>query len=424
MKATPKFRVAIVYQYVALYREPIFKRLSADKDVEYTIFSDSRSNVSSLEVVKFEKNFRADGGMIRWKRVNNYWFSDSLLWQSGVLNISYKKYYDVIIFLGDIHYLSTWISAVVARITGKRVLYWGHGFRSFDGGLRSLLKRLYFKIPHGHLLYGNVARDYLKYCGFDDNKLYVVYNALDFGAQTSIHSELSDEKIHAARSKLFENPDYPLLVSMGRIDRDKRLDIVVDAVNVLRQQGFSTNLLVIGDGPDRQNVERIAAGSGSAKSIKFVGAIYGERNLGDLIGSADLCVISGPVGLVIVHAFGYGVPVIAHDELRAHKPEFELMAPGVTGDLYEQGNAQSLAHVVRRWLECNTDRATVTRRCRQAVERFYNPAYQHKVIDHAIRGLPASDLPSPNGAYQWIMRKTWPSYALDDPKINTDREAR
>ncbi len=423
MNGTPKLRVAIVYQYVALYREPIFKRLSADKDIEYTVFSDSRSNISSLEVVKFEENFRDNSGMIRWKRVKNCWLFNSLLWQSGVLSMSYKKYYDVIIFLGDIHYLSTWLSAGIARITGKRILYWGHGFKSFDTGFRSQLKRLFFKIPHGHLLYGNMARDYFKCYGFDDNTLYVVYNALDFEAQTSIYAELSEKKIQSVRNKLFENPDFPLLVSMGRADRHKRLDILVDAVDILRQQGFGTNLLVIGDGPDRQNVERAAAGSGSAKSIKFLGAIYGERNLGELIGSADLCVVSGPVGLVIVHAFGYGVPVIAHDELRAHKPEFELMAPGVTGDLYEKGNAHSLAQVIRRWLECNTDRAAATRRCRQAVECFYNPAYQHKVIDHAIRGLPASDLPSPNGAHHWIMRKTWPSYALDDLKINTDRAA-
>jgi hypothetical protein len=134
--------------------------------------------------------------------------------------------------------------------------------------------------------------------------------------------------------------------------------------------------------------------------------------------------VSGPVGLVIVHAFGYGVPVIAHDRLRIHNPEFELMAPGRTGDLYEEGNARSLAHAARQWLERHPDRAEVAGRCRRMIESFYNPAYQHRVIDHAVRGLPASDLPSPEGAHHWILRKTWPAAAFARLAANRESPAR
>lgn len=270
------------------------------------------------------------------------------------------------------------------------------------------------------MLYGNVAKEYLYYRGFNKENLYVVYNSLDFETQTTIYLENSQRKIQEVRKKLFENADDPLLVFVGRIDRDKRVDILVDAVAMLRRQGFPTNLLIIGDGPERQNVEQLAAGSASAKSIRLLGAIYGEGNLGELICAADLCVVSGPVGLVIVHAFGYGVPVIAHDQLHLHKPEFELMVPTVTGDLYEKDNAESLARAVRRWLESNTDKTAVARRCRRAVERFYNPAYQHKVIDHAVRGLPASDLASPDGTHHWILRETWPAAAFNDWKQKMD----
>jgi glycosyltransferase involved in cell wall biosynthesis len=286
--------------------------------------------------------------------------------------------------------------------------------------MRSVLKKFFFRIPHGHLLYGNIARDYLDYSGFDINGLYVVYSSLDFDEQTSILLELSDTKIRNTRKELFDYPDCPLLVSVGRLDRYKRLDILIDAVGILRQQGVATNLLIIGDGPDRQSLEHLAAGSGSGGSIKFLGAIYGERNLGELIGSADLCVVSGAVGLVIVHAFGYGVPVIAHDRLRVHNPEFELMVPNLTGELYEEGNAESLARAIRQWLDHNPDKAVVAQRCRQAIEKFYNPEYQHRVIDHAVRGLPASDLPAPNGTHHWIQRKTWPSAVLRDLKIDPD----
>lgn len=421
MNGTPTLRVAIVYQYIAHYREPIFKRLSADKKIEYTIFSDCQSNISSLEVIKLNNNNDNNVREIRWARLKNHWFFNTVLWQSGLLSISYSQQYDVIIFLGDVHYLSTWVSSAIARIRGKRVLFWGHGFKSFETGIRSVLKKFFFRIPHGHLLYGNIARDYLDYSGFDRNSLYVVYNSLDFDEQTSILLELSETKIRNTRKELFDYPNCPLLISVGRIDREKRLDILIDAVAILRRQGVATNLLIVGDGPDRQNLELLAAGSGDGSFIKFLGAIYGETNLGEIIGSADLCVVSGAVGLVIVHAYGYGVPVIAHNRLQVHNPEFELMVPNLTGELYEEGNAESLARAIRQWLECNTDKAVVAQRCRQAIERFYNPAYQHRVIDHAVRGFPASDLPAPNGTHRWIQRKTWPSAVLRDLKIDTGR---
>jgi glycosyltransferase involved in cell wall biosynthesis len=423
MNEKPKLRVAIVYQYVAHYREPIFKRLSADRDVEYTVFSDSSSNIGSLAVMNFGNDTGNGDTSIRRKGVKNHWFFNSLLWQSGVLSIAFRKHFDVIIYLGDVHYLSTWVSAAVARMSGKRVLFWGHGFKTFESGIRSIIKKLFFRIPNGHLLYGNIGRDYLIHSGFKSDDLYVVYNSLDFEAQKSIYSGLSEQKIRAVRERLFDDPDAPLLVSIGRIDRYKRLDILVEAVDILRREGFAANLLIIGDGPDRNNVERLAAGSESAKSIAVLGAIYGERNLGELIGAADLCVVSGPVGLVIVHAFGYGVPVIAHDRLRIHNPEFELMTPGRTGDLYEEGNARSLAHAARQWLERNPDRAEVAGRCREMIERFYNPAHQHRVIDHAVHGRPASELPTPNGAHHWILRKTWPPAALERLAISMDYPA-
>jgi len=424
MNAPPKLRVAIVYQYVAHYREPIFRELSADEEIEYTIFSDCRSNIPSLAVIDFEKRDETEKQKIRFRKLINVWLFNIILWQRGLLSISLGKHYDSIIFLGDIHYISTWVGAMIARFTGKRVLFWGQGYKSFGKGARSLLKQVFFRLPHGHVLYGNFARDYLIYSGFKKDNLYVVYNSLDFETQTSIYSDLSDKKIDSVRKRLFNNPDCPLLVSVGRIDRNKRLDILVDAVDILRQQGFATNLLIIGDGPDRTRLEQATVGSGCAESIKFLGAIYGEKNLGELIGAADVCVVSGPVGLVIVHAFGYGVPVMAHNKLEVHGPELELLVPDVTGALYEEGDAGSLARAVRQWLERNPNKAAVAGRCRKAVERFYNPAYQHKVINHAVRGLPASDLPSANGAHHWILRKTWPAAALERLKLGTEVSAR
>jgi glycosyltransferase involved in cell wall biosynthesis len=101
--------------------------------------------------------------------------------------------------------------------------------------------------------------------------------------------------------------DYVL--SVGRIESVKRVDLIV---NALSESDRSVRLLVAGDGTQRANVERLAAGTGVADRVSFLGAV-GDDRLIELYRDA-LAVVYPPFdedfGYVTLEAFLARKPVI------------------------------------------------------------------------------------------------------------------
>ena len=70
------------------------------------------------------------------------------------------------------------------------------------------------------------------------------------------------------------------------------------------------------------------------------------------------------IGLSIMHALGYGLPVVTSDDLAAHNPEIEALEPGGNGLLYRDGDVDDL---VARWKDLMTDHDQRARMSRQAI---------------------------------------------------------
>ena len=95
IKSSARPRVAVVYHFFAHYREPIVERLARSEVADFVFFGDDHDYESSIKEVKFrfcptKKIFR------------------SVMWQSGVLRLSFSNQFDQIIFLGNPFWLATW----------------------------------------------------------------------------------------------------------------------------------------------------------------------------------------------------------------------------------------------------------------------------------------------------------------------------
>jgi glycosyltransferase involved in cell wall biosynthesis len=384
-------RVAILYHYLAHYREAVFATLSGPAARhDYEIFSDRRSNISSLATIAPEKSRHCDpGGQLNWRFVRNRWITRNVLWQSAALRIALSPRFDTVILLGNMQFISTWLAAALARIAGKRVLMWTHGLLRPETGLRGRLRKAFYRLAHGLLLYGNRARELLAAQGFDANELYVVYNSLDTAAQLRALDDL-DERAAARARTAFDIPlEAPLLVAIGRLVPGKDLDLLLPALSMLKARGLEAHLLLIGDGPVRSALELQASALKVDRMIHFAGPVYSEQELCPLIAAADLCVSPGPVGLTAMHALIYGTPVITHDDFDRQKPEFEVIQPGITGDFFRRGDPADLARTIEAWLFANKDRRSVANRCRERLLSCYTAENQREIIDNAVDGIPA-----------------------------------
>ncbi|RMI34844.1 glycosyltransferase [Nocardia stercoris] len=111
---------------------------------------------------------------------------------------------------------------------------------------------------------------------------------------------------------------HPLLVHCGRLSVEKRVDRSVEAVDALRRNGVDARLIVVGDGPRREALERRARAMGPLPDgqprVHFTGFVDDRDQLATLLASADVSLAPGPhetFGLAALEALAAGTPVVA-----------------------------------------------------------------------------------------------------------------
>lgn len=384
-------KTAIVYHYIALYRLPIFQELMKSELVEYTIYSgkDSEIDIKTINESISKRSIKEGG--LRWKFLDNKWlFKKKFLWQSGLISEILKNKYDSYIFLGSPYHISTWISASIVRLQRKKVYFWMHGVYTDKIGFVDCIKLfIFYKISNGFFLYGNRSANILNNFKIKSpDNIHVIYNSLDYANSLKYREGFKMEQIAEFRFNYFNDTKLPVVVFIGRLNYTKRIDMLIEAQSMLKKKFDRNffNLLVIGDGVEKDNLVSISKNLGLETNVCFLGAIYDEKINSHCIMNADLCVTPGEVGLTAIHSLSYGTPVVSHDNLNIQMPEVEAVISGSTGDLYRFGDLQSLADTIEKWLLDNPSKnEAVMQRCFNVVDSYYNPYYQSSVFNSVLK---------------------------------------
>ena len=113
--------------------------------------------------------------------------------------------------------------------------------------------------------------------------------------------------------------DGPILLYAGRLIPEKRIDLLLRAVAKLKRSPSITKhflLAVVGDGPDRERLERLAVDLGVEPHIKFYGHLPDIVGVWKLIASAKIAVqpsVREGFGLFPLEAIALGIPVVTCD---------------------------------------------------------------------------------------------------------------
>lgn len=140
------------------------------------------------------------------------------------------------------------------------------------------------------------------------------------------------------------HPDAPLLVYVGRLAIEKRVEVIRPVLEELPH----VRLAIIGDGPERARLEEVFAGTNTV----FTGYLTGD-DLPDAYAAGDIFVFPGEnetFGNVVLEAMASGLPalVASHSGLKDHTRN------GWNGFQFEPGNGAQLATLVR-WLLSDPD---------------------------------------------------------------------
>jgi glycosyltransferase involved in cell wall biosynthesis len=145
----------------------------------------------------------------------------------------------------------------------------------------------------------------------------------------------------AARRILSLGPDDRILLYVGRLDREKNLQFLLDAVARLRTPGL--RLLLVGRGTQAPALGRIAAKRGLGDRVEFRGGVPPE-SLPVYYRAANAFVFASTTetqGLAVLEAMACGLPVVA---VRASGIE-EVVTDGVSGLLVPE-DAEAFAAAV------------------------------------------------------------------------------
>lgn len=374
-------RIALIYHFFAHYRAPVMRELLNNSKHEYVLVGDVRATDPTIKA--WVPNDRSRLVVAPGRRICGVY------WQSGVLRQAMASNVDVLILLGNAAWPSTWLAAILARLRGKRVLFWTHGWIQKETGVKRLVRNTFYRLAHGLLLYGHMAKMIGIAEGFRPEKLYVIYNSLDTATQREARAGVAESELADIRRSMFDQAERPIVMCSSRLTKVRRLDLLIDAAARLAEAGQPVNLLLVGDGPERQSLEAYAAEKGVW--AKFYGACYDEHILARLTMASHLTVAPGKVGLTAMQSLGFGTPVVTHADADNQMPEWEAVVPGRTGGFFTRGDVGSLADAIRPWIDRPLN-AQVRARCYEMIDRFYNPGFQRTVIDQAVEGQPADDL--------------------------------
>jgi glycosyltransferase involved in cell wall biosynthesis len=158
-----------------------------------------------------------------------------------------------------------------------------------------------------------------------------------------------------------------VMISVGRLAKEKNWALLLEATALVLDEHSDLRLVLLGDGPDRQELENLAAELGIRERVDFMGAVPFEE-VPAYLKAADFFGFSSTTetqGLVTMEALAAGLPVIAVEASGTR----DIIQNEQQGLLVEEGS-QALAKGIDRLLS-DEDRFQRFRQAAQArIEEF------------------------------------------------------
>ena len=346
------------------YREDFFRSLFQRPELDLRVFCQDRVPGLNLELV--HDRFSDHVTLVPFLALTR----DRLGWQ----RLPWRRLlssFDVLFVLGNPRILSNVVLAGVARILGRRVVIWGQAHTAGGGGASERL-RLWWWSGFDHLfVYTDGEVGWLRARGFRHQHIVGMNNGLD---QRRIDAAAAEWPAEGLARWAEENGLEPntVVLSCARLEAKNRFDWWLEAMPAVIARFPDLLWCVIGDGGERARLHAKARSAGVAERVRWLGAILDESELAPWFLSSRLLIHPSAIGLTLLHAFGYGLPVITHDDAEQQMPEFAAFIPGGTGLCYRYGDVNGLADAVARGLADEPGLRRMSETARRIAREEYN----------------------------------------------------
>lgn len=337
-----KYKVTILQYRLFHYRMELFERLKnslANKSIELHL---SHGQASEAESV------RKDEGCLEWtdKVRNRFWriAGKELCWQPFPKSL---KDSDLVILMQENRILSNYPFLIKHFFGSGKLAFWGHGanLQSYaPSGLRERWKKFWLLQVDWWFAYTKHTVNILTDAGFPENKITCLNNAIDTNRFITDLESVSVERLDEIRYQLGISKDSKVGLFCGSLYAEKKLDLLVQAADLIYQQVPEFVLIVIGDGPSAPQLRK------DLESRPWAHCVGVKKGLekAEYFKLAKVNLNPGAVGLHVLDAFCSGLPMIS-TKSSLHGPEIVYLEDGVNGFLTSD-EPDDYAHTVIKLL--------------------------------------------------------------------------
>lgn len=189
--------------------------------------------------------------------------------------------------------------------------------------------------------------------------------------------KISESRILALKEKYGIGCEKKILLSLGRLGYEKRVDELIYGMQRLVRQQKDIHLLIVGDGPARESLEQLVRELQLGEDVTFTGMVKPEETalyyrLGDLFVCAST---SETQGLTYIEAMASGLPLVCRKD------------PCLYGVLEEYGNGftyetlEEMEWAVDHIFSNGTWRNAASARSRSISEMYHTEAFGKQVMN-------------------------------------------
>jgi glycosyltransferase involved in cell wall biosynthesis len=189
-----------------------------------------------------------------------------------------------------------------------------------------------------------IEMDTIKRLHLPEGKVTCIYNGID----PVVAHELFDT---GELKREWGVPEgRPLIGTIARLIPQKGIQYLIEAAALLKNEAFDFRMLIVGDGPFRQQLEELAVGVGVRENLLFTGF---RRDIPEIFAMIDLFVLP---------TLEEGMSIAVLEAMRAGKPVIASRVGGVpeivtkeTGILIRPADPKALAAAIQQlWSDAET----------------------------------------------------------------------
>jgi glycosyltransferase involved in cell wall biosynthesis len=228
--------------------------------------------------------------------------------------------------------------------------------------------RLLAQTAHGMIVYSEHAKGYYADQGFREGRIWVAPNSPDTDALEDYRRYwLSRPEVLETERRRLAPRGQKILFLLGRLNKERRTDVLLRAAHQLRSRGLDTSVVIVGDGSERGRLEQLTSQLG-LDCVFFEGAIYDEKELSRYFMISDMFVTPGVASLAIKMAMALGSQVVTVD----HGLEVHAVQHGYNGLIFPIDSADALADTLEPTLRSDAERKRIVANAMKTIREEIN----------------------------------------------------